>query len=73
MSGDDRRPLSPAERMRRYREKQRTGQTYYRFRAIDIDVEEHLIAAGILDENDRDDQRMVERALAAFFAAMPSE
>ncbi len=62
------RSLSPAaERMRRHRERHRSGIRYFRLqlRVTQIDI---LVAKGYLDHHERDDPGALQRAIDVFIS-----
>ena len=59
-------PSATARRLRKFHARQRNGQRVYRVIEDQIDVEEMLLAAGVLAAHDRDDHAAVEAALARF-------
>jgi hypothetical protein len=66
-------PSPTARRLRKFHARQRNGQRVYRVIEDQIDVEEMLLAAGVLAPRDRDNHAAVEAALARFLHILISD
>ena len=62
------RPSPTARRLRRYQARRHHGQACYRIVQDCVDLEELLLAAGVLSPQDRDNHAAVEQALGRFLA-----
>ena len=59
------RPLTPAERMRAYRQRQREGRLYASGTEVPLRLAERLIETGALDQQKAADRRALAAALIA--------
>jgi len=66
-------PSPTARRLRKFHARQRNGQRIYRVIEDQIDVEEMLLAAGVLAPHDRDNHAAVEAALSRFLRILISD
>ena len=66
-------PSPTARRLRKFHARQRNGQRIYRVIEDQIDVEEMLLAAGVLAPRDRDNHAAVEAALSRFLRILISD
>ena len=58
-------PLTPAERMRAYRQRQREGRLYASETEVPLRLAERLIDTGVLDQQKAADRRALAAALIA--------
>jgi hypothetical protein len=65
MSENNKAPTSAAERMRRYRKRQRRGQRIIRVQIGPAEIEA-LVSGGFLGPNDREDISAIEFGVSAF-------
>jgi hypothetical protein len=62
--------MSPAERKRRERERQRNGQAVYAVQVDEVAVTDMLVRAGLLQPWSVDSKGAVTKALEAFVASV---